>query len=370
MAQTQRRLVLTYSPNPQAPRHGVESQQAIAHWLADIQGLEYGGHYDPRQHAGHPCYLVPSRCIVGRQQAQLLNVQGPDDLFGGYVEHAFIATKAITHPLVAEDAVAPTGWVPVFAEQIAGLVLKGFTVFSPDDAERAARTLLAAGPLRFKPVQASGGREQRVFQNLHDFQAFIRAPAREAHFSEGVVLEEELSDVSTHSVGQIRVGEYLLSYFGTQHLTEDHRGEQVYGGSDLVVVRGDYARLLQLDVAGQVRQTIEQARAFDAAVSESFPSFFASRRNYDLIRGTDARGETRSAVLEQSWRLGGASSAEVGALQAFIDNPLLHVVRASSFEIFHDKVLPANAIEVFRGHDEELGFLIKYAMVEPYDGEN
>jgi hypothetical protein len=46
------------------------------------------------------------------------------------------------------------------------------------------------------------------------------------------------------------------------------------------------------------------------------------------------------------------------------------VVRASSFEIFHDKVLPANAIEVFRGHDEELGFLIKYAMVEPYDGEN
>jgi hypothetical protein len=370
MAQTQRRLVLTNSPNPQAPRHGVETQQAIARWLADIQGLEYGGRYDHQQHAGRPCYLVPSRCVVGREQARQLNVQGPDDLFGGYVDHGFIATKAITHPLVAEDAVAPTGWVPGFAEQIAALVLKGFTVFSPQDAERAARTLLAAGPLRFKPVQASGGREQHVFRNLHDFQTFIGAPARAAQFVEGVVLEEELTDVSTHSVGQIRVGEHLLSYFGTQHLTEDAQGVQVYGGSDLLVVRGDYARLLQLDLAGQVRLAIEQARTFDAAVSEAFPSFFASRRNYDLIRGTDARGETRSAVLEQSWRLGGASSAEVGALQAFIDNPLLQVVRASSFEIFHDKVLPANAIEVFRGHDEELGFLIKYAMVEPYDGEN
>jgi len=97
--------------------------------------------------------------------------------------------------------------------------------------------------------------------------------------------------------------------------------------------------------------------------------FYASRRNYDTVQGRDSRGNRRAGVLEQSWRLGGASSAEIAALQAFIDNPRLNAVRACSFERFEDKPLPANATVVFRGTDDELGFLLKYAMVEPYDGQ-
>ena len=369
MTQTQRRLVLSYSQDPHAPRHGVETNRAIARWLADIQGLEYGGDYDPERHAGQRCYLVPSQCIVGPQRAAQLQVHGPEDLFGGYVEHAFIATKAIVHPLVAADAVAPVGWQPGFAEQVADVVLAGFTVFSVADARRAAATLLAAGPMRLKPIQASGGRGQVVFHDLPAFQAYLDRPDAAQLLAAGAVLEEHLRDVATYSVGQLCVGAQLLSYFGTQHLSETPSGELAYGGSDLLVVRGDYARLITLDLAGQVRLAIEQAQRFDAAANATFPSFYASRRNYDIARGIDGHGATRSGVLEQSWRMGGASSAEVGALQAFIDNPQLRVVRAASFEIFHDKTLPANAVEVFRGHDEELGLLIKYAMVEPYDGE-
>ena len=56
--------------------------------------------------------------------------------------------------------------------------------------------------------------------------------------------------------------------------------------------------------------------------------FFASRRNYDIARGIDAQGQWRCRVLEQSWRIGGASGPEVAALQAFRADPALRVIRA------------------------------------------
>ena len=60
---------------------------------------------------------------------------------------------------------------------------------------------------------------------------------------DGLVLEENLVDVTTHSVGQVRVAELVASYHGTQRLTSDNHGEQVYGGSDLLVVRGGFDAL-------------------------------------------------------------------------------------------------------------------------------
>ena len=47
----------------------------------------------------------------------------------------------------------------------------------------------------------------------------------------------------------------------------------------------------------------------DAAATECFPGLVASRRNYDVAQGTNARGKRCSGVLEQSWRLGGATGA-------------------------------------------------------------
>lgn len=44
----------------------------------------------------------------------------------------------------------------------------------------------------------------------------------------------------------------------------------------------------------------------DAAALDCFPGFFASRRNYHIGQGRDAKGRFKSGVLEQSWRIGGA----------------------------------------------------------------
>ena len=92
-----------------------------------------------------------------------------------------------------------------------------------------------------------------------------------------------------------------------------------------------------------------------------------SRRNYDVAQGLDARRQLRSGVLEQSWRMGGASGAEIAALEAFRADSSLPAVRASTVEIYGDSDPPPHATVYFRGIDEEVGPMTKYAMVEPYD---
>ena len=66
--------------------------------------------------------------------------------------------------------------------------------------------------------------------------------------------------------------------------------------------------------------------------------------------------------------MGGASSAEVAALQRFIDNPGLKAIQVASLETYVDQGLPADAVEVYRGPAENSDFLLKYVTVNPYDG--
>ncbi|MGH2251785.1 DUF3182 family protein, partial [Enterococcus faecalis] len=85
-----------------------------------------------------------------------LGVNSDEDLLGGFVEHAFIAGKAIVHPL-PRGGVAPEGWNPLFAEKVRDVVLNGVSVFSLADAHRAGARMLAEGPVRAKLAEACGG---------------------------------------------------------------------------------------------------------------------------------------------------------------------------------------------------------------------
>jgi len=116
-----------------------------------------------------------------------------------------------------------------------------------------------------------------------------------------------------------------------------------------------------------VRQAVLQARTYETAAFETFPGLYASRRNYDVARGRTGDGNWRSGVLEQSWRIGGASAAEVAALQRFRADPDLEIVRASTFEVYGECEVPKNAQIQFQGKDEQVGALTKYSMVE-HDG--
>jgi len=363
-----KKLVVAHSVHPEAPLHEVETNRALARWLAQILGLKYGGSYDPELHNGRDLYLLPTQTLVGAAAARQLGVKGPEDLWGGYVEHDFICTKAISHGLRNKNARAPQGWSPLFCERVRSVVLDGLSVFSMDDARPAAEHLLYTGPIRIKPIHACAGRGQEVIESLDQFDAILARPEAKALFTEGVVLEQDLDHVITHSVGQSFIGDTVLSYCGDQYLTEDGQGEQVYGGSNLLVVRGDYDDLLELELPDDVRLAIRQAQVFDRAADEAYPGFYASRRNYDIAQGVDSNGKPRSGVLEQSWRMGGASSAEVAALQSFVNDPGMRAIRVSSVETYTDQPLPADAIEVYRGPAQNSDFLLKYVTVKSYDG--
>jgi hypothetical protein len=146
-------------------------------------------------------------------------------------------------------------------------------------------------------------------------------------------------------------------------MTTDNAGAPAFGGSDIVMVRGDYDALAGLALGPDVRLAIEQARVFDAA-TQVFDGLLASRRNYDVLRGRDRRGRWRSGVLEQSWRLGGASGPEVAALAALRADRGLRAVRARSVERYGSAPAPAGAIIHFSGVDRALGPLTKYTVLD------
>lgn len=47
-----KKRVVAHSVRPEAPLHEVETNRALARWLAQILGLKYGGSYDPALHNG------------------------------------------------------------------------------------------------------------------------------------------------------------------------------------------------------------------------------------------------------------------------------------------------------------------------------
>ena len=90
----------------------------------------------------------------------------------------------------------------------------------------------------------------------------------------------------------------------------------------------------------------------------------ASRRNYDIGQGVDGRGRWRSGAFEASWRVGGATGAELAALAVFMEDATVGVVHASSVQEFGNGIAPPSGAHVhFQGDDPELGPMIRYSLV-------
>lgn len=350
------------------PAHGHEiaGKMALARAVARVTGRPYGGDY--RDDVAYPDtpFFVPSETLLASQAARL-DITTPDRLFGGVVPQAFVATKAITHGLAHPQAPAPDGWQPSFCERVAQVVLPGFTAFDRTDALQAGEKLLAAGAVRLKRPNGVGGRGQTIIRDRRQLEEALEPIEDVCLASEGVVLEANLLDVRTFSVGQSSLAGLQVSYCGTQRLTRANDGSRVYGGSELLLARGGWEQLLALGLAPQTRIAIGQARVYHEAALACFAGLFASRSNYDIAQGFDEDGNGRSGVLEQSWRIGGATGAEIAAIGAFLSNPDLQSVGASTTEIHGSSgELPADAIVYFQGEDEQAGPLVKYARLHPH----
>jgi hypothetical protein len=348
--------------NPRS--HECVTRALAANKLAALKGYGFGGEYESGGAYAGGIYFVPSRTLVGGAD---LGIRDADDLFGGVVPYGFVGTKTITHPVIDERARVPEGWSHEFAAAVAGAVLDGYAAFSVEDAMRAGAKLLERGPVRVKPALALGGRGQVVASDRAELKAAVEGIDASELRECGLALEQNLSSVTTYSVGQVRVADLVATYYGTQLLTKDNRGIECYGGSHLTIVRGDFDALLALDMPEGLRSAVEHAQVYDTAAHACYPGFFASRRNYDIVEGRDADNALRCGVLEQSWRIGGASGAEIAALECFRADPQCTLVRARCIELYGESVTPpADATLYFRGEDEKVGFITKYTVVDKH----
>jgi hypothetical protein len=279
------------------------------------------------------------------------------------VPHAFIATKAITHPLLAPDAAAPVGWSHACAELMGGAALRGYTAFERGDAKAAARELLRDGPVRIKSVLGIGGAGQHLVRTEEEIDAALAAIGDDELALAGVAIEEHLENAVTYSVGAVTLPGIEIAYCGTQTCVRNPRGHDVYGGSTLDVIRGGFDELLAAGLPQLCFDAVELAQAYDAAAFEAYPEAYASRRNYDVLFGRDAAGRLRAGVLEQSWRIGGASGAEVMALDAFRRDRRRLRIRCATVEVYDDDgVVPDGAFVYYRGVDAYASPLTKYAL--------
>lgn len=192
------------------------------------------------------------------------------------------------------------------------VVLPGYSAYSPQDVMTAGEKLLALGPVRVKPVCETGGRGQNVVADVPALAACLAELDNAGLVGQGVVLEHNLTQVETLSVGQIRVAGILASYHGRQRLTRDNHGALAYGGSDLTVVRGDFHALLATLPPGAERTAVDQALVYDAAVRACYPGFLHRASTTTLRRasaaaasGVRALSNSRGGSVAppaQSWR--------------------------------------------------------------------
>ncbi|HEY3698551.1 MAG TPA: DUF3182 family protein [Spongiibacteraceae bacterium] len=374
--------VVTYAPKAECTEisdHETASLARMTEKIAALKGWRFAGEYhadmlladkSPNNPDANEIevalYFVPKDTLL-HAQAAALGIKNENQLFGGSVPSAVMATKSITHGLIHAEAAAAPGWTGAFAAEVAPVVLNGYSVFCNRDAHHAARELLKRGQIRVKRALGIGGSGQFVVANLIEFEVVLATIDATECAEYGIVIEQNLASVTTYSVGTVTIADLRVSYCGMQNLTLNSKGHHVYGGSTLRAVRGNFSALKQLCLPAEAQLAVTQASIYDAATNAHISGFFASRRNYDVAQGLDSNGSLCSGVLEPSWRIGGASPAEIAALEAFATHPNLISVRTSCHEVYGAHAAPAHAQIYFCGDDARVGTLIKYSTVDSYE---
>src|SRR6476661_7059881 len=118
--------------------------------------------------------------------------------------------------------------------------------------------MLPHGPARVKWPLAADGKGQSLVSSVTELEAVLEMTPQREIATYGVVLEADLHDASTLSVGRTVIDGIILTYHGSQRLTTDNEGRSVYGGSNLVCVRGDWEALHRISAPDEIRIGIAQ----------------------------------------------------------------------------------------------------------------
>ena len=238
--------------------------EADARLIAKLMGCEFGGCHEAARNYRNSVFFVPDDVLLCEEAASL-GIRSHSDFYGGVVPHPFVKTKAITHQLIGIEAQRPQGWSDSFVEKVRDVALPGYTVFNVADARLAAKRMLDRGQVRLKKPLGASGQGQQVITTLGQLDPFLEQLDTDELAAYGLVLEENLRDVTMLSVGQTALDTFTISYYGTQRRVRDNEGRAIYGGSDLVCVRGGWDAL-DAHAMSQVARTGMAQRPLDERV--------------------------------------------------------------------------------------------------------
>lgn len=268
-----------------------------------------------------------------------------EDLFGGIATRLVFFDKTIIHPVVPGADVVPPVWISKVAEHVGDAAFRGFACFSRSDTITAGVILFNAGipEIRLKPVSIDAGLGQKVARSYGELEQQVAAFS-DSYVSAGITVEENLSSVvRTVDVGTYQIGNQHFSYVGTQRETLFHGDPGRWGGVAMYVRRGTLDELASWLTVPSLKTAVLQAKALDDAV-DLIPGMYVTRANYDVIQGFDETGTFRSALLEQSWRIGGSSPAEVLAAKLLLD-PQCDLAYATVDETFSHEAFDTTGMD-------------------------
>jgi len=328
--------------------------------VAEILNAKFCGEFlDINPHEN--VYLIPSKTIKDPSLGRKIGIYSETDFLGGVVMYEYLRTKTISHGLVSSFASHPDGWSSLFPKMTEDCVLPGYSTFSKNDARTAYNILTKQGHrVRSKKASSHSGKWQTVVENSEQLEDILSKISDKEMSESGYVFELNLEELTTLSVGQVQIGDKLLSYYGTQIFDNRKDNFSPYIGSRLHIIRGGFSDLLALDLPPNILLAVTQAIKFDSASSNL--EVMASRRNYDVAQGYDKKGNLYSGVLEQSWRIGGATGAELVACKYFLNHPDEDIVVASSY-VKSDENIPENA-RIYGKQSLKEKELIVYATID------
>ncbi len=323
-------------------------------------------------------YYVADKTIVleFRENQKLIKdalIESEKDFFGGIVPRAHQSTKAIMHPLVSREAACPLGWSHEFSQELVHLelVLPGFTVFNIEDIRTAFNHLYDKGvyQIRLKDPLGYLGMNQFVVTSFQELEQFIsdKIVNNEKLQQYGLVVEENLcpEDLKIYSVSFVTVGSHQVQCIGVQRFSQG-----LYRGTDHVIMQTGKRiipeLLAQVGIFNKedAQVIIDKALLFRALLNKHIPEIKTARFNVDIVSGIASIYSNgtcelvkRFALLEQSFRVGGASAAEIWGLEYLLCHPSVDAVCASTYYRYGDEAsqIVSGEENLYWGVDSRLG---------------
>lgn len=298
----------------------------VAEYLADYFGVAYLSADAGGGPKGENVYYVPP-VTQARDNANKSYIEHVDDFYGLLVENIGHVHKAILHTTTSQSV--PSFYSHHFACSVSELVVPGLTVFTKEEALFAHKIMQnrAGKEVRLKYPDKSDGRDQFSIVNREHLAGILGSVDEREVVEKGLVLETNVRDVETVSVGYCVLGDQTYSFIALQKndiAPED--GRDRYVGALVRVVKGNVSSLRSVAKNSKEEKAIEACVKFDAQYSYFEP--VASRISYDYLHGYDDKGNLMSGVTDITGRLGGTCPALVMSVMEYKENPRLKVVQS------------------------------------------